>query len=165
MIVLLKWSDGKVEDFPKLSVKVRDEVVTFGVPGEIKVGLKGIVGGGKHLKPEAVHRLVAERGDEVVFLDGRNAYEAAIGKFKNAIVPGARTTKDFITELEKPAMQKLKNRPIVTYCTGGVRCEAEIRLEKCALTPLINRIMRQFFPLYSACTEKTYCVVRNFSPM
>ena len=121
--ITYKWSDGRVEDFPKLSVKVRDEVVTFGVPGEIKVGLKGIVGGGKHLKPEAVHRLVAERGDEVVFLDGRNAYEAAICKFKNAVVPGARTTKDFIKELEKPAMQKLKNRPIVTYCTGGIRCE------------------------------------------
>ena len=118
-----KWSDGSAEDFPRLSVKVRDEIVTFGKPDEIKVGDKGIENGGKHLSPEQVHKLVESRGDEVVFMDGRNAYEAAIGKFKNAVVPNTRTTKDFVRELEKPAMQKLKDKPIVTYCTGGIRCE------------------------------------------
>ena len=41
---------------------------------------------GKHLKPHQVNQLVAERGDDVVFFDGRNAFEAKIGKFKNAMV-------------------------------------------------------------------------------
>lgn len=118
-----KWGDGSAEDFPRLSVKVRDEIVTFGVPQELKVNQNGVVGGGKHLKPREVHKLVQERGDEVVFMDGRNAYEAKIGKFKNAVVPNTRTTKDFIKELDKPAMKKLKNKPVVTYCTGGIRCE------------------------------------------
>lgn len=118
-----KWSDGGARDFPKLSVKVRDEVVTFGVPEEIKVDESGVVGGGKHLKPHEVHKLVKERGEEVVFMDGRNAYEAAIGKFKNARVPNTRTTRDFIKELEKPEYKELKDKPIVTYCTGGIRCE------------------------------------------
>lgn len=118
-----KWSEGSASDFPRLSVKVRDEIVTFGVPSEIKVNKKGIVNGGTHLKPKAVHKLVAERGDEVVFMDGRNAYEAEIGKFKNAIVPNTRTTKDFVRELDTPEMQALKDKPVVTYCTGGIRCE------------------------------------------
>lgn len=118
-----KWSDGGADDFPKLSVKVRDEIVTFGVPDELKVSDKGVVGGGKHLKPSEVNELVKKRGDEVVFMDGRNAYEAKIGKFKNTVVPNTRTTKDFIKELEKPEMAKLKDKPIVTYCTGGIRCE------------------------------------------
>ncbi|HVX58718.1 MAG TPA: rhodanese-related sulfurtransferase [Candidatus Saccharimonadales bacterium] len=118
-----KWSDGGAGDFPKLSVKVRDEIVTFGVPKELKVSESGIVGGGKHLKPSEVHKLVEERGEEVVFMDGRNAYEAEIGRFKNARVPNTRTTKDFIKELEKPEYEELKDKPIVTYCTGGIRCE------------------------------------------
>ena len=44
--------------------------------------------------------MVADRGDDVVFFDGRNAMEAQIGKFKNAVVPDVRTTHDFIRELE-----------------------------------------------------------------
>ncbi len=118
-----KWSDGGAEDFPKLSVRARDEIVTFGIPDEVRVDKNGIVNGGKHLKPQQVHELVKERGEEVVFMDGRNTYEAAIGKFKGAVVPDARTTKDFVKELEKPEMQALKDKPIVTYCTGGIRCE------------------------------------------
>jgi UPF0176 protein len=80
-----KWSDGDIEDFPRLVIRVRDEIVTFGVADEIQVDGNGIVGGGKHLSPTQVHELVQERGEEVVFFDGRNAYEAAIGKFKNGI--------------------------------------------------------------------------------
>lgn len=118
-----KWSAGGSGDFPKASVKVRKEIVTFGIPDDIEVDQDGIVGGGVHLKPEQVHKLVEERGDEVIFMDGRNAYEAAIGKFKNAVTPNTTTTKDFVTELKKPEMNALKERPIVTYCTGGIRCE------------------------------------------
>lgn len=125
-----KWSEGGAEDFPKLSVKVRDEIVTFGVPDEIKVGKSGIVGGGKHLKPREVNELVKKRAGEVIFMDGRNAYEAKIGRFKDAVIPNTRTTKDFISELEKPQMQKLKDKPIVTYCTGGIRCEVLSALMK-----------------------------------
>lgn len=118
-----KWSEGGAKDFPKLSVKARDEIVAFGSPDEIKVGANGIVGGGTHLKPEAVNKLVEERGDEVVFFDGRNAMEAEIGKFKNAIVPDVNTTHDFIAELESGKYDDLKDKPVVTYCTGGIRCE------------------------------------------
>ncbi len=125
-----KWSDGCANDFPRLSIKVRDEIVSFGVPDEIEVSEKGVVGGGKHLRPEEVNELVMQKEGEVVFMDGRNAYEAKIGKFKNAVIPNTRTTKDFIRELEKPEMKKLKDKPIVTYCTGGIRCEILTALMK-----------------------------------
>lgn len=121
--IMYKWSDGTGEEFPKLSVKVKPELVAFGVPEEIKVDEKGVQGTGQHLKPEQLHTLIEERGDEVIFFDGRNTYEAAVGRFKNTIVPDTTTTKDFLRELESDKYDHLKDRPIVTYCTGGVRCE------------------------------------------
>lgn len=125
-----KWSDGSRDDFPKLVVKVRPEIVTFGVPDAIKVDDKGIVDGGVHLKPEQVHQLVKERGDDVVFFDGRNAYEASIGKFKNAVVPDVNHTRDFTSELKDAKYDALKDKPVVTYCTGGIRCEVLSMLMK-----------------------------------
>ncbi len=61
-----KWSEGTGNDFPKLRVKVKEELVPFGNTDEIKVGDNGIIGGGTHLRPEQVHKLVEERKDEVV---------------------------------------------------------------------------------------------------
>ena len=125
-----KWSagtgldaTGASRDFPKLSVKVRGEIVSFGAPGELTVDDAGVVGGGARLTPEALHELVAERGDDVVFFDGRNALEAAIGRFQGAVVPDVETTRDFVAELESGRYDELKGKPVVTYCTGGIRCE------------------------------------------
>ncbi|HET9174162.1 MAG TPA: rhodanese-related sulfurtransferase [Candidatus Saccharimonadales bacterium] len=125
-----KWSDGGREHFPRLSVKVRPELVAFGVPDEVTVDEHGVVGGGKHLKPAQVHKLVEERGDDVVFFDGRNAYEAKVGKFKNAVVPEVAHTRDFVKELDNPKYNDIKDKPVVTYCTGGIRCEVLSALMK-----------------------------------
>ena len=120
---VFKWSDGTGNEFPRLRVVVKDELVAFGSPNEIEVDENGVVGGGVHLRPEQVEELVKERGDEVVFFDGRNAYEAKIGKFKNAIVPDVDTSRDFIREIESGKYDHIKDKPVVTYCTGGIRCE------------------------------------------
>jgi UPF0176 protein len=125
-----KWSEGQREDFPRLSVKVRDELVTFGAASEIAVDEHGVVGGGKHLSPQAVHELVKERGDDVVFFDGRNVHEAAIGRFKNAVIPDVSHTRDFPKELEDPKYDAIKDKAVVTYCTGGIRCEVLSSLMK-----------------------------------
>ena len=125
-----KWSQGGADDFPRLSVKVREEIVSFGAPGELKVDANGVVGGGTHLKPEEVNKLVEERGDEVVFFDGRNAMEAEIGKFRNAVVPDVNTTHDFIKELDSGKYDWMKDKPVVSYCTGGIRCEVLSSLMK-----------------------------------
>ncbi|MEO5949919.1 MAG: rhodanese-related sulfurtransferase [Candidatus Saccharimonadales bacterium] len=120
---VFKWSDGGSEFFPRMSVKVRDEIVAFDAADELRVDENGVVGGGVHLKPNQVNELVERRGDDVVFFDGRNAHEAAIGKFKNAVVPDTHTSRDFIRELDSGKYDHLKDKPIVTYCTGGIRCE------------------------------------------
>ncbi|QNG18740.1 rhodanese-related sulfurtransferase [Rhodococcus triatomae] len=119
----VKWSDGGRDDFPRLSVKVRPEIVTFGASDELKVDESGVVGGGVPLAPAQVHELVDERGDDVVFFDGRNAFEAEIGRFRGAVVPDVRTTRDFVDELDSGRYDHLKDKAVVTYCTGGVRCE------------------------------------------
>lgn len=125
-----KWSEGSRENFPKLSIKVRDEIVSFGAADELRVDEHGVVGGGQHLKPHQVHALVEKYGDDVVFFDGRNAYEAQVGKFKNAIIPQTETSKDFIKELDSDKYEHLKSKKVVTYCTGGIRCEVLSSLMK-----------------------------------
>ena len=118
-----KWSEGTGNEFPRLSVKAKKELVSFGNPDEIKVDENGVIGGGVHLKPFQVDQLVAERGNDVIFFDGRNAFEAKIGKFKNAIVPDVTSSQQFVEEIESGKYDHLKDKPIVTYCTGGIRCE------------------------------------------
>ncbi|NQX05665.1 rhodanese-related sulfurtransferase [Rathayibacter sp. VKM Ac-2856] len=125
----VKWSDGtaldeegRSVDFPGLSVKVREEIVSFGAPEELRVDATGVVGTGVRLDPDEVDALVAERED-VVFFDGRNAFEAEIGRFDGAVVPGVASTREFVEQLDSGAYDHLKDRPVVTYCTGGIRCE------------------------------------------
>jgi UPF0176 protein len=129
-----KWSegraleDGTTADFPRLSVKVRDELVTFGAPDELQVDGSRVVDGGTHLTPAELHDLVAAK--DVVFFDGRNQIESAVGRFAGAIRPPVETTREFIAALDSGAYDHLKDQPVVTYCTGGIRCEV--------LTPLMR---------------------------
>jgi UPF0176 protein len=125
----VKWSagsgldaDNASLDFPRLSVKVREEIVSFGAPEELRVDENGVVGGGTRLTPEQVHQLASER-DDLVFFDGRNRFEAEIGRFRNAVVPEVSSTREFVSALDSGAYDHLKDRPVVTYCTGGIRCE------------------------------------------
>lgn len=122
--IVFKWSDGSRENFPRMSVKHRRELVGFkNSDDEFDVDEKGVVGGGQHLKPEQVHEMVQKYGDDVVFFDGRNEHEARIGRFKNAVVPDTRTSRDFIRELESNKYDNIKDKKIISYCTGGIRCE------------------------------------------
>lgn len=140
-----KWSDGtalpdgSTADFPRLSVKVRPELVAFGAPGEVEVRGDGeLVDGGTHLTPEQLHELV-ERED-VVFFDGRNRIESAIGHFRGAVLPPVDTTREFVELFDSGAYDHLKDRPVVTYCTGGIRCEI--------LTPIMkHRGFREVYQL------------------
>lgn len=122
--IVFKWSDGAREDFPRMSVRTRRELVGFkNSDDEFDVDENGVIDSGQHLKPREVHELIEKYGDDVVFFDGRNAHEAKIGKFKNAIVPNTNTSRDFINELESDAYNDIKDKKVITYCTGGVRCE------------------------------------------
>ena len=117
----VKWGEGAGNDFPRLSVKMREEIVSFGAPGELVVDSGGVVGGGTKLTPEQLHDLVAAK--DVTFFDGRNRIEAAIGRFEGAVVPDVSNTREFVADLESGRYDHLKAQPVVTYCTGGIRCE------------------------------------------
>lgn len=124
--ITYKWSAGVKDHFPKLKVKVKSEIVSFDAADEIVVSDKGIENGGKHLKPAALHKMLEQKklaGEEVLFYDGRNMYEAQIGKFKDTIIPNTVTSRDFKKDIEEGEIAKHKDKPIVTYCTGGIRCE------------------------------------------
>jgi UPF0176 protein len=108
-----KWSEGSREDFPKLSIKVRDELVTLAPDETFDVFDRGTP-----LKPEAWHEYIKAHPDATIF-DARNDYESAIGAFKGAIKPNIKTFKQV-----KAAVAKLpKDKPVLTYCTGDIRCE------------------------------------------
>jgi len=130
-----KWSDGtalpdgSTADFPKLSVKVRPELVAFGAPDAVQVRGGAVVDGGEHLSPTQLHDLVAAK--DVVFFDGRNRIESEVGRFKDAVRPPVDTTREFIDLLDSGEYDHLKDQPVVTYCTGGIRCEI--------LTPLMKQ--------------------------
>jgi UPF0176 protein len=132
------WNAGTGNDFPRLSVRVRDELVSFGAPGELRVDESGVVGGGTRLTPQALHQLVAEK--PVTFFDGRNAFEAEIGRFRDAVVLDVEHTRDFIRDLDGGAFDHLKGEPVVTYCTGGIRCEVLSSL-------LVDRGFREVYQL------------------
>jgi len=122
--IVWKWSDGRRDDFPKLSVRHRRELVGFkNSDDEFEVDENGVVGGGEHLKPEQIQKMIEESPDDVVFFDGRNEHEALVGKFKNAVVPNTNTSRDFIAELESDKYDDIKDKKVITYCTGGIRCE------------------------------------------
>jgi len=110
-----KWSDGGSDDFPRLSVKVRPELVTL-APNETF----DVFNSTKGLKPKQWHDYI-EKNPDVLILDARNEYESEIGAFtgKNVIKPKIKTFRDI-----KPELDKLpKDKPILTYCTGDIRCE------------------------------------------
>lgn len=108
-----KWSEGQRDDFPKLSIKVRTELVTL-APGEDF----DVFDSGTALRPEAWHQFITEH-PEVPILDARNDYESEIGAFKHAIKPKIKTFKDIKKSLESLP----KDQPVATYCTGDIRCE------------------------------------------
>lgn len=108
-----KESSSDFEPFGgKLRIKVRNEIVALGLDVD---PLKG----GRHITAQEWKEL--SQRDDVVILDARNDYEFNIGKFKNAITLPIKNFRDFPDALKK--IEHLKDKTILTYCTGGIRCE------------------------------------------
>jgi UPF0176 protein len=113
----VSWAESQV--FPRLRVVVRDEIVTLGVK---KTGMDvSLANKADYIQPEELQELY-ENNEDFIILDARNAYEAEIGKFKNALVPPIDNFRDFPEFVEKH-LADYKDKNVVTYCTGGVRCE------------------------------------------
>lgn len=106
--------DGK--SFFKLAIKVRKKIVADGIddPGFDVTRI------GKHLKAEEFNA-VTDRPD-VLIVDMRNHYESEVGHFENAILPDVVSFREQLPKVAEMLADK-KDRPVVMYCTGGIRCE------------------------------------------
>ncbi len=109
-----KKSVGTGESFPKLSVKVRAEVVTVKIPVDpSKIS-------GKYISAEKLHSWFEDK-KEFDIVDMRNDYEYISGHFQNFVPSGIHNFYDLPDVL--PQLAHLKNKTVVTVCTGGIRCE------------------------------------------
>jgi UPF0176 protein len=101
--------------FDRLKVKVRPELVALKYPAPVDPHQ-----GGRHLTPQEWRQMI-ESGEDFVLVDVRNKYESAIGHFPNAIRPDIENFYEFPAWLEKADIDK--NKKVLMYCTGGIRCE------------------------------------------
>ncbi len=114
----IKRSEGTGSAFPKTSVKVRNEIVTLGLGTVCDIDPNLLTG--KRLSPEQLHQWIAER-KEFYIIDMRNAYEHLAGYFEGSILPPMENFRDLPKFIE--SISHLKNKTVLTVCTGGVRCE------------------------------------------
>lgn len=109
-----KTDESDYIPFSKLICKTREEIVSLHMDG---VDPKD---GGNHLSP-AEWRKVMEEQDDYVMIDVRNNYESKIGHFKGALKPDVENFFDFPQWLEEAEIPK--DKKVLMYCTGGIRCE------------------------------------------
>lgn len=115
--MLFKRSEGVEDAFPKLSIKVRNEIVGAKLHEE-DVNPTEITG--KRLTPDELHTWFEQEKDFVI-VDMRNSYEYRFGHFADSIDPGMRRFEDLPAKISD--LEPLKNKTVLTVCTGGVRCE------------------------------------------
>ncbi len=106
-------------EFEKMIVKYRDEIVTVGE----KVTAEAVKEFRKELSPEAFKKILdGGKADEYLILDMRNDYEYRLGHFKGAIPAGTVNFREVPKLLER-YREEAKDKKIIWYCTGGIRCE------------------------------------------
>lgn len=99
--------------FAKLICKVRDEIVALNAEADPAEG-------GYHMSP-AEWRNVMETRDDYILIDVRNNYESEVGHFEGAIKPDVENFYDFPKWLDEADLPK--DKKVLMYCTGGIRCE------------------------------------------
>lgn len=109
--------DGK--SFIKLDIKIRKKIVADGL-NDASFDTTNV---GKHLTAKEFNTLLAN--PETVCIDMRNNYESRIGHFENAICPNVETFRDELPKSLEILAEKnpTKDKPVILYCTGGIRCE------------------------------------------
>ncbi|WP_270170943.1 oxygen-dependent tRNA uridine(34) hydroxylase TrhO [Paenibacillus sp. SYP-B4298] len=115
--MVFKIDTAEEHVFKKLFVRHKKELVTLRYED---AELDPNVIGGQRLTPKQFHDYLQR--DDVIVLDGRNGYEYDIGHFRGAIRPDVDSFREF-PEWIRDHMSELKDKPVLTYCTGGIRCE------------------------------------------
>lgn len=113
----LEHKKSYVDDMPFLrtKVKLKQEIVTMGVPGTDPNHIVGT-----HVDVGEWNRLIED--ENTIVIDTRNQYEVDIGTFKNAVSPETDTFRDF-PKWAEAHLDPDKNQSVAMFCTGGIRCE------------------------------------------
>lgn len=113
-----KESSNTANHFPRLRIVIKKEIVYLGIdPQKLSANQAGIA-----LEPEQAHQLISQKPDNLVILDCRNKVESAIGAFENAVRPDVNHFREFPAYIDQN-VELFKDKQILMYCTGGVRCE------------------------------------------
>lgn len=112
-----KIDEVDTPSFERLYVRLKPEIVHSSLRGIRNINPNEITG--IHLKPQEVDEMIEQ--EDVVFVDVRSNYESNVGYFKNAIRLDIDNFRDFPAQLKQ--LEHLKDKKIVTYCTGGIKCE------------------------------------------
>ena len=119
-----KTSTSTVDPFPRLKVKLKDEIVSIG--NELADPTKIV---GEYVQPEDWNSLISQ--EDVLVLDTRNTYEFSIGTFEKSIQPETTNFREFPDWLESLESSGIdKNNKVAMFCTGGIRCEKASSLMK-----------------------------------
>ena len=111
----VKEAFSKTAPFARIKVKIKKEIVTFGVDNISSYKQRG-----RYVEPSEWNDLISK--DDIVTIDTRNDYEVRIGSFKGSVNPKTRSFKEFPRWWETNK-NELKGKSIAMFCTGGIRCE------------------------------------------
>jgi UPF0176 protein len=117
-----KESFASEKPFQRMKVKLKQEIVTMGVPDVDPAEMTGT-----YVRPDQWNELITD--PDVVVIDTRNNYEVGIGKFRNAINPETKSFREFPEWVKKQSVLREKPK-VAMYCTGGIRCEKSTALLK-----------------------------------
>lgn len=104
--------------FKKINVRVKKEIVNSGITNKKIINRKG-----DYIEPSEFRSVLENKPDDVYILDVRSRHEYEIGKFKNAITLNIDTFREFPNAIDEIEDKIHQNKKIITYCTGGVKCE------------------------------------------
>ena len=112
----LKKTFSETQPFRRMKVRLKKEIISLGRddinPSELT---------GNYISPKELFEMY-EKKEDVIVLDTRNEYETRVGIFENAIDLQLDTFRDFPSAIETLPVE-YKDKQIVMYCTGGIRCE------------------------------------------
>ena len=112
----LKVTYNSYQPFRRMLVRLKKEIISLGMDD-----IRPIEFTGPNIKPEQFQEML-DKEEEVIVLDTRNDYEVRVGTFKNAIDLNIPSFRDFPEAVSK-LPEEYKKKPIVMFCTGGIRCE------------------------------------------
>jgi len=114
--ISFKESTSDSQPFNRMNVRLKNEIISVGLPNFDRIDSED-----GRIFPNELHQRLSNNED-IVLLDTRNTYETRLGSFHNSIELGIKTFRAF-PEAVANMDDSFKNKQIVMFCTGGVRCE------------------------------------------